>query len=365
MKKTTIFLVSSLVIIFVLFFTSPSIAGCNKTATKQLDVYVWEGYLPAEAATLFEQETGIKLNINYITDNEKATTLLQGGGKADIIMPTQSSINRYYEGDLVQPLDIKNITNYGKVLRFLKDQPWAKWDGAQMGSGEIYAIPYIFGTNGLVINTSKYTKSIDDIGWEILFDTGLKGRVSVKNNLTSLWPILDLLAIPMGNLATNPQETLEKIKPKAIELKDNVLKFYNSEAELLDIMKNEEVWVCKCEDGSGRKLSQFDSKFKYVISKTGALAFTDTFMIPKEAANPKGANLFIDFMLRPDIAVMLTEQSGFTTTVEGVLDIAEGIDKDLYRYTDEQLAKFKFTPNLSKEVRSIYLEFWEELSTVQ
>ena len=77
-------------------------------------------------------------------------------------------------------------------------------------------------------------------------------------------------------------------------------------------------------------------------------------MIPKEAANPEGANLFIDFMLRPDIAAMVTEQSGFNTTVEGALDMTKGIDKDLYRFTDEQLAKLKFSPNLSEEVMSIY-----------
>ena len=56
-----------------------------------------------------------------------------------------------------------------------------------MGSGEIYAIPYVFGTSGLVINTSKYTKSLDNIGWEILFDTDLKGRVSgSKNDIESV-----------------------------------------------------------------------------------------------------------------------------------------------------------------------------------
>ena len=88
-------------------------------------------------------------------------------------------------------------------------------------------------------------------------------------------------------------------------------------------------------------------------------------MIPTEAANPAGANLFIDFMLRPDIAAMVTEQSGYTTTVEGALELTKGIDKNLYRFNDEQMAKLTWQPNFSDEVRSNALTFWEELTTVQ
>jgi spermidine/putrescine transport system substrate-binding protein len=291
--------------------------------------------------------------------------LLRGGGRADIIMPTQSSVNRYYEDDLAQPLDLDAIKNYANVSEFFKGQPWSKWNGNQMGYGDLYVIPYVFGTHGLVFNTSKYTKSLNDIGWEVLVDKELKGRVSAKDNLPSLWPLLDLLGIPLENLSTDPKGTLEKIRPKAIELKNNVLKFYGTEAEFFDLMKNEEVWVSKCEDGDARKLAQFDAKFKYVIPKTGGLGWCDTFMIPKEAANPSGANLFIDFMLRPDIAAILTQQSGYTTTIESALDETNGIDKDLYRFTDEQLEKLKFIPNLSQESRSLYQLFWDELSTLQ
>ena len=83
------------------------------------------------------------------------------------------------------------------------------------------------------------------------------------------------------------------------------------------------------------------------------------------AVNPAGANLFIDFMLRPDIGAMLTEQSGYTTVVESALDMTKGIDKDLYRFTDVQLKELKWLPNLSQDVRSAYVEFWEEIISVQ
>ena len=111
---------------------------------------------------------------------------MKGGGKSDLIMPTQSYVYRYYETGLAMPIDIERITNHNKVFNSLSEQPWTRWDGTKMGSGEIYVIPYIFGTTGLVINTSKYTHSLDNTGWEVLFNTDLKGRVTSKNMIYSV-----------------------------------------------------------------------------------------------------------------------------------------------------------------------------------
>ncbi len=364
MKKISLILTVLLTII-IFSLSSTLVSGCKNSTPKQLDVYVWEGYVPESVAALFEQETGIKLNINFIDQTSTVIAFLEGGGKADIVMPTQSYVYRFYEGNLAQPLDLKRIKNYENVSKSFMEKSWTKWDGKKMGSGEIYVIPYVYGTSGLVVNTSKYTKSLDNIGWDVLFDTDLKGRVTSKNDNESVLLILDMLSIPREDLITDPQGTLDKIMDKAIELKNNVLKFYASGAEVIDLMKNEEVWVSNIWDGGGRQLEQFDAKFKYVLPKEGGMAWTDTFMIPTVAENPDGAHLFIDFMLRPDIAAKVIEQSGYTTTVEGALDMTESIDKELYRLTEDEMANLNWSPNWSKEAIAIFTTFWEVLSTVQ
>jgi spermidine/putrescine transport system substrate-binding protein len=365
MRRAFSITVSLLVVILILSFLMGSISGCKNTIPGQLDVYVWEGYLPEPVVDLFEQETGIKLNITFITDSEKMLTLLKGGGKADIIMPTDSKVNLFYQNNLVQALDMKKMTNYKNVAGTFTKQSWARWDGNQVGTGDVYAIPYVFGTSGLAINTSKYTKSLDGIGWDALFDADLKGRVSSKNNIFSVLLILDMLGIPRENLVTDTRDTLEQVRDKVTELKNNVLKFYDSYTEIIDLMKNEEVWVCQIADGNGRKLSKIDSKFKYVLPEEGGLGWADTFMISKSAANPAGANLLINFMLRPEIAAMVTDQSGFNTTVSGALDLTKNIDKQLFRYTDEDIENFKWSPGFSENVMSDFYSFWEEISTVK
>jgi spermidine/putrescine transport system substrate-binding protein len=364
MKKMTIFIII-LITMLIFFFSGVSLISCQKATSKQLDVYVWEGYLPEEVITIFEQESGIKLNVNLIANSEAMLALLKGGGNADIIMPTDPKINLFYENDLVQPLDLGKITNYERVIESLREQTWAKWDGNKMGLGQVYAIPYVFGSNGLSINTSKYTKNIDNIGWEVLFDADLKGRVTSDNGIFTVFLILDMNGIPRENLVNDTQGTLDEIRDESISLKNNVLKFWNTYAEILDLMKNEEVWVGTIADGLGRQLSKFDPKFKYILPREGGLGWTDTFMIPKNAANPEGANLFIDFMLRPDIAAIVIDQSGFNTAVDGAIDMTKEIDKNLYKYTDEEIANLKWSPPLTEDLMSSFYTFWEDLSTVQ
>src|SRR4030065_2304904 len=221
--------------VFVFCFTLFVPACKNTQVPKELTVYVWEGYLPDSVADMFEKETGMTLNINLITGNDEMFTFLKGGGRADIIMHTQSQVNRFYTEGLAQPLDLDKIPNYANVTGSFKEQDWGMWNGEELGSGDTYVIAYVFGTSGIAVNTEKYTGSLEGIGWDILFDQVLKERVSSKNSAESLMICLDLMGIPRANLLTDTQATLESIRSKAVELKNNVLKFYDTGAEILDL----------------------------------------------------------------------------------------------------------------------------------
>jgi len=342
-----------------------SFMGCKgEEAGDELTIYVWEGYLPQSVIESFEEETGITLNVNLISDNASVFTLLKGGGKADIIMPTQNQVNRFYDEDLALALDLDKMGNYQNVADSFKGQSWSMWDGSSMGAGDTYVVPYVFGTSGIVINTEKYEGPVEGIGWEILFDPQLKDRVSSRNSAESIMICLDIMGIPREDLLVDTEATLEKVRDKALELKDNVLKFYSTGAELLDMLNNEEVWVSHIWDGGARKLASGDAKFVYVLPSTGGFGWTDTFMIPKNADNPAGAHMFIDFMLQPEIAAIVVTEGGYTTTVEGSIGLAEGIDKGLYTFSDEEIADLVWQINFPEDVIAVYNSFWEELSTI-
>ena len=69
MQKAVKTIVAVLALILMIFLISSAAAGCKKDIPKNFQLYVWEGYLPEAAAQMFEEQTGIKLNITYATDN--------------------------------------------------------------------------------------------------------------------------------------------------------------------------------------------------------------------------------------------------------------------------------------------------------
>jgi len=362
MKKTIMFFWGFLLIIVIALAMGCKSSPVSSVELKSLNIYVWEGYLPQKAVEMFEKETGIKLNISLVSDNGTMITLLEGGGRADIIMPTQNQVNRLYEQGLATALDLNKIPNYKNVGNAFKNQPWSMWNGKVMGSGDTCVIPYVFGTSGLIINKDKYKGDINNnISWNILFDKDLKGRVSSKNSAESIMICLDLAGIPRSDLLKDTDGTLKKVRNKVMELKKNVLKFYGTGAEIMDLLKNEEVWVSHMWDGGGRKLMASDPKFVYVLPETGGMGWSDTFMIPVNADNPEGAYSFINFMLRQDIAALVTAE-GNTTTVDGALDMADVDNKDLYKFTDDQLKNLVWQLNFPEKVIDAYTAFWEEIS---
>lgn len=341
--------------------TSTSKEEVKETTASVLDIQVWEGYLPEEVAMLFEKETGIKLNITLVADNGTMIAYLEGGGKSDLIMPTQNQVNRLYEQNLATALDFAKIPNYKNVGSSFKNQLWSMWNGSELGSGDTYVIPYVFGTSGIVVNTDKYKESLDNTGWEILFSKELKGRVSSRNSAESIMVCMDLEKIPRAELLDNTETVLERVKPKVLELKNNVLKFYNTGAEIMDLLKNEEVWVSHIWDGGGRNLMIADPKFKYILPATGGLGWTDTFMIPSSAQNIEGAYTFINFMLRDDIAAIVTE-NGNMTTISNALKSADIENKELFAYSQKQLDELVWQLNFPQRVIDAYTLFWEEIS---
>src|SRR5471032_2110958 len=55
-------------------------------------------------------------------------------------------------------------------------------------------------------------------------------------------------------------------------------------------------------------------KIKYNIAKEGAIMFFDMLAIPADAPHPKNAHLFIDYMLRPEVAAKNSSSMHFTTS---------------------------------------------------
>src|SRR5271156_2170737 len=126
---------------------------------QKLRIITWADYVPAELTAAFKKETGIDVEVT-LSNNEEMISKLRatGGAGYDLAQPAQdriASVQRDF--GIYKPIDLTKI----KIEQF---QP-ALLDIVKRNTtldGRIYGLPYLWGTDGLVVNTKRTT--ISDFG---------------------------------------------------------------------------------------------------------------------------------------------------------------------------------------------------------
>ncbi len=288
-----------LLAVFVFFCSLPAMADT-------LQLLTWKGYAPKELVDKFQAETGIKVEVTY-SNNEEMIAKLRAtrGAGFDLAQPSQDRISSVQEEfGIYQPIDYAKI----KAELFIPSMLEAVKKNTLVG-GQSYAVPFCWGTSGLVVNTAQ-AKGADS--WKALIDPQYTGRVSYRLKR----PVLIGLGFALGYdpfaLYADEKaygEMLSVIEAELIKAKPLVKNYWANGDQLLESVRSGEVTVAEAWDNGGWKLHDENKDLDFVAPKEGALGWIDTFTIPAKAKNVEAAYAWINFMLRP-------ENSGFFTSAE-------------------------------------------------
>ena len=167
--------------------------------------------------------------------------------------------------------------------------------------GNKFSIPYMAGTVGIVVNTELVEdeiKSFNDV-----FQDKFKKNIVVLDDAREIvgWGF-DTLGIPINEVS---EENLNKVRP-LLEKWLPLVKVFDSDSPKTSLLNGDValvvVWV-----GEGAILLNENKKFKWVMPAEGAHLFVDNLAIPKAAAHPTNAQLFMNFVLRPDMSAKISE----------------------------------------------------------
>lgn len=333
-----------------------AIIGTSLNAQEVLRIITWKGYIPAKLQKKFEKETGIKLKITY-SNNEEMLAKLRAthGGGFDLAQPSADRIlfaaKKYH---IYRPLDYSKINkNYFKptLLNAVK----------KISGG--YAVPYCFGTTGLIINKAKVPQAND---WSDLYNPKYAGHIAYRLKR----PLLIGVAYSMGydpfKLYNNPTEyakMIDKVADKLIATKNLVYAYWNSGDQQKEFARSGKVWVETGWDGIGWNLHKENKNIDFVAPKSGALGWVDTFAIPRRSKNIDGAYKFINFMLKPENAAVFVNHEKYQSASQGVEKyVNEDIKADWKRtFSKEDLEKIHWYPALPAECEKIEAEALERI----
>lgn len=324
-------------------------------AAGEVNVYNWEDYISQEALDLFEEETGIKVNYMRFTTNEDMLVQVRADpSNYDVIFPSDYIIERLVNEGLLEELNFANIPNAEYTLDWLKSTTYDP-DG-------LYSVPYMWGTVGILYNSTMVKEPI--ASWTAMWDTEYVDNVFMMDSIRdSIGITLKMLGYSMN---TRDPEALEAAKDKLVEQKKlGIVKAYQVD-ETKDKMIAGEAAMGLMWSGDAAYAMSYNEDLVYVVPEEGSNVWVDAMCVPKGAKNKENAEIFIDFMCRPEIALLNFEEIYYCTPNSGAIELLDEetkADETLFP-TQETIDNCEFFMDISQDIRT-YDRIWTVIKSTK
>ncbi len=299
------------------FFGLPTRAAPDRAHV--VNVYAWAEYFPQSVVEKFQSETGIHVNLAVFDSPDVAETALSvGSSNYDIVTMNASphlarEIPKGFWKKLDQP-QIPNARNADPQILKVMDR---------VDPGNLYAVPWMWGTVGVIYNADKAKTIVGTLPTESL-DVIFKKELAAKfekcgiSILDSWQDILPLVARYLGQpqLSAEPAQ-LDAVVKKLEEIRGFLRRISTSgyyeqlaDGELcLAIGYSGDAMIARRMAKEGATKIQIE----YAFPRVSVPLYIDSMVIPADSPNYAGALKFINFMMRPEISAEVTRFIGFAS----------------------------------------------------
>lgn len=276
--------------------SSSGSASAKAGSAGELNLFIWTEYVPDAVIKKFESETGIKVNVSTYSTNEDmlAKVKSESAGAYDIVQPSDYMVKQMASEGLLEKLDHSKLPNMSNIA--------PQYLNASYDPNNVYSMPYQGGVAAIAVNTSKVKTKIDS--YADLFDPSLKGTEVVLDDYRA---VIGMTERSLGySMNETDQTKLGKVQEKLLTLKDNV-KLYDSDSPKSALISGD-CTVGYCWSAEIALAMEDNPNIKIVFPKEGPYKFMDNWCITKGAKNQENALKFINFMMDPDTAVMVSKE---------------------------------------------------------
>lgn len=344
------------VTIVTLLLTAAGLALSSCSQQEYINVYNWGLYISdgaddtVDVNKKFTEETGIKVNYSYFTSNEDMYAKVKGGGSSyDVIFPSDYMAQRMLDEGMLLPLDYSNIPNAVNISE--------QYKGMYYDPEDKYTVPYNVGLVGLIYNKTM----VDEVptSWSVLWDEKYAGKILMINNPRDGFGIAQLkLGI---DLNTTSKDDWDRALQALIEQKPLVQSYVMDEVFMK--MENNEAALAVYYAGDFLTMKDNNPNLEMVYPEEGTNSFVDVMCIPNTAQNKSGAEKYIDFLLRSDIALANAEYIYYTSPNRTVLENDEySLKDDPYTYPSaEVMENTQYYHNLDENTLKYMNDLWDSL----
>lgn len=325
------------------------------SGTEQVIIYNWGEYIDPEVLDMFEEETGIQVIYEEFETNEIMYPKIQSGAIAyDLVCPSDYMIQKMIQNDLLQPLNFDNIPNAKNIGQVYYEK------SRQFDPDNQYSIPYCWGTVGILYNTKMVDEPIDS--WTVLWDTQYKDNILMQDS------VRDAFAVALKTLGYSLNSTsiheLTQAKDLLVQQKPLVQAYVIDQVR--DKMIGSEAAIGVIYSGEAIYTQTENPDLAYVVPKEGSNMWIDSWVMPKNAPNKENAEKFLDFLCRPEIALMNFEYITYSTPNEKARELIEDPairNSEIAFPGDSILSRCETFTYLGEDADEVYNQLWREVKS--
>ncbi len=337
-------------------------SGACVKKRESLSLLVLEGYADPATVHAFEESRHCKVMATYMGTSDELVAKLRGGSASnyDVISPSSDVATSIVRAGLVAPLDLSKLPTYSQLSLKLRDLPLVK------ANGQVYGVPFMWGPNPLLYDTTVFKEPPDS--WSILWDRKFKGKISVWDDLSSIYMAAQILGYDKpdpSQLYNLTDEQLAAVKKKLIELKPNVRKMWSSGGELTNLFQNHEVVLAMGWPLNTNDLRKLNFPIGEMIPKENTTGWIDHLMITSASSNKELAHAFLEYMIQAKTQKLVTDRTHYTPANPGASqfltpDEMKGLHLD---NPDAYMQRIYFWQDVPR--RPKYNEIWNEVKAAQ
>ena len=318
---------------------------------EELVFYDWEEDMPQSVLDAFTAEYGVKVRYPVYESQEEAIDNMRAGEVYDVVVMESRFIPLLAREGLLAELHSENVSNLKNISANFRE---LSYDPTNR-----HSIPYNWGTTGLVVRTDLAEEPI--LHWADLWDSRYAGRVGLWMGQRREVISLTLKSLGYSANSEEPAE-LEKALQRLIELKPFVLTL-----EEYDLYTSTELLA------SGKLVismgyasdvitgSEQNPSIQYVLPMEGALLWNDTFIIPANSPNQYTAELFLNFIMRPELNAMIVNENLYATPNEAAYSFIEPeiLNNSVIFPANKDLVNAELILPLTPRGQEFYDSIWE------
>jgi len=263
-------------------------------------------------------------------------------------------IQRMMENDLLAEIDFDNIPN----IKYIGSQYMEQ--SRQFDPENKYSVPYCWGTVGILYNKTMVDEPVDS--WGILWDEKYRDNILMQDSVRDAFGVA--LRYLGYSLNSTDLDELTEARDLLIEQKPLVQAYVIDQVR--DKMIGNEAAIGVIYSGEAIYTQKENPDLEYVVPKEGSNIWIDSWVIPKNAENKENAEKFINFLCRPDIALMNFEYITYSTPNTEAREMIEdeAIRNSTIAFPDlEELPELETFQYLGQKADETYGELWNQVKS--